>query len=186
MIWGFIANLDASSEATRGTLGRRGMLLWRMPYRIVFDVARAGFQWWPALLIAVASALATLVGWGLKNSGEADDDRRGGFYFQVGGIIGLVASVVFLAFQYTEYRSALQTLSSRDYSVASGIVTNFVPMHCKGCTEGFTVNGVRFEYGTGFSSAGFGSLWNTGFIRDGVDARITYSREHDILRVEVR
>lgn len=98
----------------------------------------------------------------------------------------MVASAAFLAFTYNEYRSAVQTLSSGDYSIASGIVTNFVPMHCKGCTEGFTVNGVRFEYGTGWSSAAFGSTWNTGFIRDGVDVRITYSRDHDILRVEVR
>lgn len=122
---------------------------------------------------------------GLKNSGGADDDELGGLYFQIAGITGLVASVVFLAFTYHEYRSAVHALSSHDYSIASGIVTNFVPMHCKACTEGFTVNGVRFEYGTGFSSAGFGSLENTGFIHDGADARVTYSREHDILRVEV-
>jgi hypothetical protein len=49
------------------------------------------------------------------------------------------------------------------------------------------VKGVRFSYGTGFTSAAFGSLWNTGFIRNGVDARITYRPDgHDILRVEVR
>jgi hypothetical protein len=158
-----------------------------MPYRTAFDVAQVGFQWWPSLLIAVVSALVTLVGWGLSNSDGSDDDKIGGLYFQFGGIAGLMASVAFLAFTYTEYRSAVQALSSRDCSIASGIVTNFVPMHCKGCTESFTVNGVRFNYGTGLSSAAFGSLRNTGFIRNGVDARITYMRdERDILRVEVR
>ena len=156
-----------------------------MAYRTAFDVAQVGFQWWPSLLIVIVSALVMIVGWALENSGD-DDDSRGGLFVKIGGIIGLLAAPAFLAFTYTEYRSAVQALSSRDYSVASGMVTDFVPMHCRGCTEGFTVNGVRFEYGVGLSSATFGSQWNTGFIRNGVDARITYSRDHDILRVEVK
>ena len=141
--------------------------------------------------MAIVSGFAILIGWGLQNSGsDGADDELGGFLIKLVGVAGLVISVGFLAFTYSEYRSAVQALSSHDYIIASGIVKDFArntPLgRFSSTTESFTVNGSHFEYGSGLSSAVFGLYWNTGFIRDGVDARITFSHEHHILRVEVR
>ena len=188
-VGGFGVSMLGVNRKVSSGIGRSCQTLYpllRMSYHTAFDVAQMGFQWWPSLLIALGALLAAVIGWAIKNLGGDENDNVGGLYLQFGGIAGLIGSAAFLAFTYSEYRSAVQALSSRHYSIASGIVTNFIPMHCKGCTEGFTVNGVRFEYGTGFSSAVFGSIWNKGSIRNGVDAKITYSRDHDILRVEVR
>lgn len=163
-----------------------------MPYRTTYDVAQAGFQWWPSLLIALVSALAILFGWAAANSGGDDDNDNhiGGLFLKLGGILGLLVSMAFLAFTYSEYQSAVQALSSHDYSIASGAVANFVHMNggrYSSSRERFSVNGVPFEYGSGLTSAVFGTYWNDGFIRNGVDVRITY-RNHsdDILKVEVR
>ena len=157
-----------------------------MPYHIAFDVAQAGFRWWPSLLIAIASALALLWGRSLGNS-CSDEDGDAGLSLKLVGIVGLIASIILLSFTYTQYRSAVRTLSSGDYLVASGVVTNFTERQTKAGSESFTVNGVRFDYGSGLASTVFGYYWNSGFLHNGVDARITYTRwDHDILRVEVR
>ena len=158
-----------------------------MPYRIAFDFAQAGFRWWPSLLIAFVSALAVLWGRSLGKNSDSDNDDDAGLWLKLVGILGLIASVALLSFIYSEYRSAMQALSSGECIVASGVVTNFTKPHGKGGSESFTVNGVQFEYGSGLTSTVFGYYWNTGFIHNGVDARITYTRwDHDILRVEIR
>jgi len=158
-----------------------------MPYHVVFDVTQAGFRWWPSLLIAIASALAFLWGRTQETSGEGNDDDLTGLFFKFMGIAGLVASAVLLASTYTEYRSVMEELSSGNCIVASGVVTNFTEPHTKGGSESFTVDGVRFRYGSGLTSTVFGYGWNRGFIHNGVDARITYTRwDRDILKVEIR
>jgi hypothetical protein len=158
-----------------------------MPYRVAFDVTQAGFRWWPSLLIAIASALAFLWGRTQETSGEGDDDDLTGLFFKFLGIAGLIASVALLAFTYTEYRSVMQALSSGNCIVASGVVTNFTAPHGKGGSESFTLDGVQFHYGSGLTSTVFGYYWNRGFIHNGVNARITYTRwDRDILRVEIR
>ena len=160
-----------------------------MLYRTAYDVAHAGFQWWPSLLIALVSALVILFGWAAENSVDVDDNEIGALLLKIGGIAGLAASVVFLAFTYSEYRSAVQALASRDYSIASGVVTGFIHVHHgrSNATESFSVNGTTFEYGSGLTSSVFGTYWNDGIIRNGVDVRITYRNDSDdILRVEVR
>jgi hypothetical protein len=87
---------------------------------------------------------------------------------------------------YSEYHSAEKALLKHDYSVAEGIVTDFIPMPPGGhATESFRVGGARFAYGSGWGSTVFNSEWNTCFIHNGVQARITY-RGSDILKVEVR
>src|SRR5947207_11451955 len=102
-----------------------------MTYRFAFEVEQAGFRWWPWVLIAIASALALLWGRSMENSGEADDDDLTGLFIKFVGIAGLVASVVLLAFTYTEYRSVMQELSSGNCIVSSGLVTNFTESHSK-------------------------------------------------------
>lgn len=72
------------------------------------------------------------------------------------------------------------------YSVTEGVVSDFIPMPPGGhSTERFVVNGVRFEYGSGWGSTTFNSEWNKGFIHNGVEARITYVGK-EIIKVEVK
>ena len=87
---------------------------------------------------------------------------------------------------YGEYRNAQKAFAIHAYSVSEGVVNNFVPKPPGGhATETFVVNGVRFEYGSGWGSTMFNSEWNKGFIHDGVEARITYVGK-DIIKVEVK
>jgi hypothetical protein len=87
---------------------------------------------------------------------------------------------------YWEYRSARKAFEIHSYSVSEGVVTDFIPMPPGGhSTESFKVNGVRFEYGSGWGSTMFNSEWNKGFIHNGVEARITYVAK-DIIKVEVK
>jgi hypothetical protein len=153
-----------------------------MGYHTAFDVTRVGFQWWiPALIFIFASLLGT-IGWGLKTSA---DSRYKGLLFQFVGGIGIVGALVFFIGIYAEYHSAMKALATHDYSVAEGVVTDFVPMPPGGhSTESFRIGDVRFRYGAGWGSTVFNSEWNTGFLRDGVRARITY-RGEDILKVEI-
>ena len=156
-----------------------------MGYHTVFDVAQVGFRWWIPLLILVFSALFIGIGWAVRTSAERDLSRKG-LLFQGIGIIGILVSLGFFAVQYSEYHSDEEALSHHDYSVVEGVVTDFVPMPpSEHSIESFRVNGVRFQYGSGWGSTVFNSEWNTGFIHDGVQARISY-RGSDILKVEVK
>jgi len=156
-----------------------------MSYHTVFDVGQAGFQWWISFLIGIASGLAILVGWALKNQDETSDDP-GLPVFRFFGFAGMLVALAVLAYMYVEYHSSVKALSTRDYTTAEGVVTEFVHNHHgKITTESFRVNGILFHCSNGFGSEAFTSDWNTGFIRNGVEARITYRRS-DILRVEVK
>ncbi len=154
-------------------------------YHTVFDVTTVGFQWWIPLLIFIFASLFIGVGWALKTSGERSSSGKG-LPFQFVGGIGILAAVGFFLSIYSEYHSAVKALQTHDYSVTEGVVTDFVPMPAGGhAAESFRVNGVSFSYGGGWGSAVFNADWNTGFLHNGVQARITY-HGRDILKVEVR
>jgi len=154
-----------------------------MGYRTVFDVTRDGFQWWMPLLMLLFASLFVLIGWGVRKSGDTDSSTKG-LLFQLVGAVGSFGAIVFLAFMYGEYRAANQAMATHGYSVVEGAVTNFVPMPVGGHSlESFNVNGVFFEYGSGWGSTTFNSEWNKGLIHDGVQARITYIGKK-IIKVE--
>ena len=156
-----------------------------MGYHTVFDVTRVGVQWWIPLLICIFTGLVLVIGWALKTSGDRDSKRMA-VIFQLVGAVGILGALGFFASIYGEYHSATNALATHDCAIAEGVVTDFVPMPLGGhATESFRVNGVRFEYGSGWGSTVFDSERNTGFIHNGVQARITY-RGKDILKVEVR
>lgn len=156
-----------------------------MGYRTVFDVTHVGVQWVIPVLMFTFASLFALMGWGLRTS----DDRafvNKGLIFEIGGSTGIFAAVVAFCVNTGEYYVAKKALVTRQCSVTEGVVTEFVPMPDGGhSTESFRVNGVKFEYGSGWGSTVFNSEWNKGFIHDGVPARITY-RGQNILKVEVR
>ncbi|MGH9547215.1 MAG: hypothetical protein ACRD23_18565 [Terriglobales bacterium] len=156
-----------------------------MGYRTVFDVTRVGFQWWIPLLMFIFGAFFVVVGWAVRTSGDKDSVRKGTL-FQVVGTVGFLGAVVFFISMYWEYRSARKAFEIHPYSVSEGVVSDFIPMPPGGhSTESFVVNGVRFEYGSGWGSTTFNSEWNKGFIHNGVEARITYLGK-GIIKVEVK
>src|SRR5215831_5776126 len=145
-----------------------------MDYHTVFDVTQVGFQWWIPLLIFIIAALFVVIGWGVRTSGDRDSEFKGTF-FQIGGAVGILGALGFFIFMYGEYHKARKALQTHTYSVSEGVVTDFIPMPAGGhSTESFVVNGVHFEYGSGWGSTTFNSGWNKGFIYNGVEARIAY------------
>ena len=156
-----------------------------MGYRTVFDVTQVGFQWWIPLLIFIFGALFVGIGWAVRASGDTDSLTKGKF-FQILGAVGMLAALGFFTSMYGEYRNAQKAFAAHAYSVSEGVVEDFVPMPPGGhATESFMLHGVRFEYGSGWGSTMFNSEWNKGFIRDGVEARITYVGK-DIIKVEIK
>jgi hypothetical protein len=154
-----------------------------MEYRTVFDVTQNGFAWSLPFLISMGAGIFLLLGWALRKSGDRDLSVKG-MIFQGSGGIGFLGALVFLIAGYAEYHSASKALTDRDYSIAEGVVTEFIPMPPGGhANESFRVNEAGFSYGSGWGSTVFNSEWNKGFIHNGVQARITY-RGSDILRVE--
>ena len=156
-----------------------------MAYRTVFDVTHAGFQWWIPLLIFIFGALFLGIGWAIRTSGDKDSVTKGTL-FQIGGAVGILVAGGFFTSTYGEYRNAQKAFATHAYSVSEGMVKDFVPMPPGGhAMESFVVNGVRFEYGSGWGSTTFNSEWNKGFIYNGVEARITFVGK-DIIKVEVK
>jgi hypothetical protein len=156
-----------------------------MGYHTVFDVTQVGFQWWIPLLIFIFGVLCVGVGWAIRTSGDRDSIPKGTI-FQIVGVVGILMAVVFFVSIYGGYRSAQRAFATHSYSVNEGMVRDFIPMPPGGhSTESFVVNGVRFEYGSGWGSTMFNSEWNKGFIHNGVEVRISYVGK-DIIKVEVK
>ena len=156
-----------------------------MGYHTVFDVVQVGFQWWISAFIFIFASLFFGVGWALRTSGDQNYAVKGTIFQIVGGI-GMLGALTFFVAMHAEYRNARNAITSHSYSVAEGVVSDFVPMPPGGhAIESFVVNGVHFHYGSGWGSTTFNSEWNKGFIHDGVEARISYVGE-DIIKVEVK
>jgi hypothetical protein len=154
-------------------------------YHIAFDVTRNGFQWMIPFLISMGAGIFLLLGWALRKSGDRDLSVKGVIFQGLSGI-GVLGALGFLIAAYSTYHNASRALSDHDYSIAEGIVTDFIPMPAGGhAVESFRINGVNFSYGSGWGSTVFNSEWNKGAVHNGVQARISY-RGSDILRVEVR
>jgi hypothetical protein len=156
-----------------------------MGYRTVFDITAVGFQWYIPFLIFVFGGVFVAIGWGVKTM---DDPlaRVKGFFFQLIGAVGMSFAFTFCISMYAEYRSAQRAFVTHKYSVAEGVVTDFIPMPPGGHSiESFDIGTKHFEYGGGWGSTTFNSNWNKGFIRSGVPARVTYEGA-DILKVEIK
>jgi len=147
-----------------------------MGYRTVFDVAQNGIQWWP-LFGLIFGALVAVVGVALRTSGDKDSALKATL-FQPFGAVFILFALGFFASTYSEYRNASKAFATHNYSISEGVVSDFVPMPPGGhSTESFAVNGVRFEYSSGWGSTTFNSAWNKGFIHEGVQARINLYRQ---------
>lgn len=154
-------------------------------YRTVFDASQNAFSLaWP-LIIALFASVFPLIGWAMRKSNKSVT-RFKGVAFQCFGALGVIVGILCLVSNYVSINNYTKALSNRDYSVAEGVVSDFVPMPPGGhAEESFKINQKRFSYGSGWGSLVFNSEWNAGLLRNGVRARITY-RGEDILKVEVQ
>lgn len=156
-----------------------------MGYHAVFDVTKVGLQWWIPALMFIFASMFVGVGQVLRTSGDKNYVLKGTIFQIIGGA-GVLGALTFFVAIYGEYRNARNAIVAHSYSVAEGVVSDFIPMPPGGhATESFVVNGVHFQYGSGWGSTTFNAEWNKGFIHDGVEARITYVGT-DIIRVEVK
>jgi len=156
-----------------------------MDYRVVFDVSQNGSQlivWTFPLLFTLLSGA---IGWALKKSGESPLAIKGIFLMIVAGC-ALLGSIAMFASSYSDFRLAKSALERGDYQVVEGTVTDFIPMPPAGhALEGFRVGDVSFKYSSGWGSTIFNADFNSGFIHDGAQVRIT-SVKGNILRVETK
>ena len=154
-------------------------------YQVVFDASKNGSQLAIWILPPIFSLLFAAIGWAMRDSGDRTLHQKGTFFVAISSC-GFALSLVFVGANLAEYCRATNSLKRRDYRVAEGVITAFVPMPPQGhASESFKVGGSSFQYGSGWGSITFNSEWNHGFIHDGVQARITYKGD-DILRVEVK
>ena len=154
-------------------------------YHTVFDVSQNGYLWAYPLVIVLFAGLFALIGWAMRQSKQREY-RVIGIAFPIAGGIGMFAGLLYLVSNYIAFRDYAKALSNHDYAVAEGVVTGFVPMPRGGhADESFRIGQTKFLYGSGWGSLVFNSELNTGFLHNGVRARITY-RGADILKVEVR
>jgi len=154
-------------------------------YRTVFDVTQVGSQWEIGAVCILAGAVLLVLGWGLRSTGASVSFKSS--MFLIVGAGAILAGVLITAVKYTEHRTYERGMREGSCSTVEGTVSDFRPMPSGGHSlESFKINGAYFEYGSGWGSTTFNSNWNNGFIRDGVQARITFSDDKAILKVETK
>ena len=153
-------------------------------YRVVFDFAQKGFQWWfPSIGFAfVAVGIAHI----FIGNQRRWSIRKRFFGFFIGGF-GLLWSALVFWMTGSEYLRAKSAYQHHTYSVAEGRVTDFRPMPYEGHqSECFTVESARFCYSDYEITAGFNnSASHGGPIHEGLPVRVSYV-DDVILRLEIR
>lgn len=140
-----------------------------MTYRVVFDIATAGYRagWFVGF-----GGILVLIGIGLVTFRRFLPKRRPFIYrrafpFLFLGFALLWTTFVFLT-TYHQYRTALNARLNGAATVTEGVVTNFIPMPYSGhADEKFTVNGVTFSYSDYSITAGFNNTKSHGGPIDG-------------------
>ena len=150
-----------------------------MEYRVVFDVASAGYKSWsfPAfglVFVVVGAGLVAfrknLPGWWGKHPTASNVFA---FFFLGFAMLWTVVSFVATYYDYSSLSTAEQTNRVR---VVEGIVTKFKPMPATGhAMERFCVSDKCFEYSDNVITAGFNNTSSHGGpIREGLPVRVSY------------
>ena len=156
-----------------------------MNYQVAFDVSQNSSQLAIWFFIPLFTLLPALVGWAVKDSDDPRLALKGKIFILVSGC-GFALSLVMLVGNYAEYSRAKKALETGSYQIAEGTVSDFVPMPRGGHSiESFKVGDASFQYGSGWGSILFNSEWNSGYIHNGAQVRISY-RDGNILRVEIK
>jgi hypothetical protein len=160
-----------------------------MNYISVFDVSKEGLPWQiPAFFILFCIGTIGFLTYMLRKLRGQIPLSGYRAVSTIAFLVGLglvIGSIMQCEASYREYESARQLLQDPDTRVIEGMIHDFHQMPPGGhAIESFTINGIKFQYGTGWGSVIFNSNWNSGFLHDGVTARITYSGDK-ILRIEI-
>jgi hypothetical protein len=150
-----------------------------MEYRVVFDIASAGYKAWsfPAFgLIFVVVGIALLArrkrlpGWWGKHPKASSAFV---FFFLGFAVLWTVAAFVIT---YDDYSSLSKAQQEDRVLVVEGIVSNFKPMPATGhAMERFCVSGKCFEYSDYVVTGGFNNTSSHGGpIREGLPVRVSY------------
>jgi hypothetical protein len=160
-----------------------------MSYRVVFDVAEAGFKSWtfPAfgLIFVAVGVFMVIARKSLPGSWANRPKASAAFAFFFLGFALLWTLVSFMA-TYRDYSSLAAEESSGQVQVAEGRVSNFNPMPFSGHSmERFCVEAHCFEYSDYVITGGFNNTSSHGGpIRDGLPVRVTFVG-NSIIKLEV-
>jgi hypothetical protein len=163
------------SESTRGSAitqeGTAG-------YRVVFDIASAGYRSWP---IPAFGLIFVSIGAGLivfKKS--LPQWKKAPLLFMAFSIFFLGFAILWTAVvfvsTYSEYSSLVSAEQEGRVEVVEGVVTNFAPMPTSGRGwEQFCVSGRCFDYSDSSISTAFNNTsLHGGPIRAGLPVRVSY------------
>jgi len=150
-----------------------------MEYRVVFDVATAGYKAWNFALVGLVFSLVGL--------GVVAFRRRLGGWWVIHPTAGKVFAFCFLGFSvlwttvsfvrtYSDYRTLLNAEQTNALHVVEGVVSNFNPMPASGHTmERFCVAAECFTYSDFVITAGFNHTTSHGGpIRNGLAVRVSH------------
>jgi hypothetical protein len=153
-------------------------------YRVVFDFADKGFQWWFPALGLIFVLIGSVIFWLGRRNRWPLSRRVFGYVFTGFSCFWTLTA---FAFTFSEFLKLQSAYNHRTFAVAEGVVTDFVPMPYEGHKdECFTVNEQRFCYSDYGVSSGFSnSASHGGPIREGLPVRVSYVG-NTILRLEVR
>jgi hypothetical protein len=150
-----------------------------MEYRVVFDVATAGYKAWNVALvgfvfvlvaIGVVASRHKLGGWWATHPTASKV-----FAFCFLGFSALWTSVSFVR-TYSDYRALLNAEQTNALHVVEGVVSTFDPMPASGHTmERFCVAAECFTYSDFVVTPGFNnSASHGGPIRNGLAVRVSH------------
>lgn len=148
-----------------------------MNYRVVFDIATAGYKAW--FFVAIGG-IGVLAGTGLVAFRRFLPERRPLLFHRYFPFLFLGFTLLWTTWAfvgtYSEYRTALAARLNGTATVTEGVVTDFVPMPRSGhADEKFTVNGITFAYSDYHVTAGFNNTKsNGGPIDEGKKVRVTH------------
>jgi len=161
-------------------------------YRVVFDIADAGYKSWPfptfgllfvamgLLMVVYRTNLPVLAAW------RGHPRLAAAFSYFVLGFAVLWTSLTFYS-TYHEYLELAAARTSNEARIVEGVVTNFRPMPITGhAMESFCVNrGNCFDYSDNVITAGFNNTSSHGGpIREGLNVRVMFVG-NSIVRLEV-
>ncbi|MFT3839832.1 MAG: hypothetical protein QM723_22790 [Myxococcaceae bacterium] len=167
-----------------------------MGYRVVYDIATAGYgdaELLPGVIAMVLAPFVVAASVAVKRvrvgaSGILRPDRWApkvvSVIWRVSASLMFVWGVAWVGFSYSRHEEAVQRLEGGDVSLVEGRVTDFKPQGAR-TSEQFIVAGVPFHY----SGSTFGPGFRTPHARGGPIAEGVLVRIHcsgnDILRLEL-
>jgi hypothetical protein len=145
-------------------------------FQVVFDIGQAGYRyWWFAAVGVLIAGLGVI---GVIRGHRQFKSVWGGW---VAVTFGFFWTVTVFVWTYSDYRSLIDALHAKRFSVIEGSIQDFIPGDGR-TPESFWVDGRHYSYSWSVVEAGY----NGGFpLHSGMSVRILDVDGH-IARLEVR